>query len=169
MHFCSVCHNMYYLKISDTEEQENGENNQAVDTLIYYCRNCGNEDKSLTVDNVCVSETQLTRSEQKYTHMVNEYTKYDPTLPRINTIKCPNQDCKSNNDSSSGQGGGGSGNGSGNESTKPPSTTSKKTKLIIKPVATKKKLTTINEDTLPVEEMKSDVHGESNRTFLTRN
>jgi DNA-directed RNA polymerase subunit M/transcription elongation factor TFIIS len=28
--------------------------------------------------------------------MVNEYTKYDPTLPRINTIKCPNQACDSN-------------------------------------------------------------------------
>ena len=163
MHFCSVCHNMYYLKISDTEEQENGEINQSVDTLIYYCRNCGNEDKSLTVDNVCVSETQLTRSEQKYTHMVNEYTKYDTTLPRINTIKCPNQDCKSNNDSLSGQGGGGGGSGSGKESSKSHSTTSKKTKLIIKPVTTKKKLTTINEDTLPVEEMKSDVHGESNK------
>ena len=88
MHFCTNCHNMYYLKISDNEGEENA--------LIYYCRNCGNEDKSIIADNVCVSETQLRRSEQKFTFMVNEYTKYDPTLPRINMIKCPNQECSSN-------------------------------------------------------------------------
>ena len=102
MHFCTNCHNMYYLKFSDKEEEEN--------SLIYYCRNCGNEDKTIISENVCVSETQLRRSEQKYTHMVNEYTKYDPTLPRINTIKCPNQECSSN----TGQSGGvGTGTGTG--------------------------------------------------------
>ena len=99
MHFCSNCHNMYYLKIRDSEEGSN--------SLIYYCRNCGNEDTTLTSENICVSETQLRRSEQKFTHMVNEYTKFDPTLPRINTIKCPNQECISNGgDGSNGQKGG---------------------------------------------------------------
>jgi len=78
---------MYYLKIRDDEEKN---------ALVYYCRNCGHEDHTLTSENVCVSETQIQRSEQQYTHMVNEYTKYDPTLPRINTIKCPNQECSSN-------------------------------------------------------------------------
>ena len=79
---------MYYLKISEKEGEEND--------LIYYCRNCGQENRSIIAENVCVSETQLRRSEQKFTHMVNEYTKFDPTLPRINTIKCPNQECSSN-------------------------------------------------------------------------
>lgn len=86
MHFCSECHNMYYLKV--TSEDAN--------SLIYYCRNCGHEDDNLTADNICVSNTQIKRSEQKYNHIINEYTKYDPTLPRINTIKCPKQDCSSN-------------------------------------------------------------------------
>ena len=101
MHFCSQCKNMYYLKISDEEgESEN--------MLIYYCRNCGHEDKNITAENVCVSETQLRRSEKKYSQMVNEYTKYDPTLPRINTIKCPNHECISNNAAGGeGQAGGG--------------------------------------------------------------
>ena len=89
---------MYYLKISDDEEEKN--------TLIYYCRNCGHEDKSITAENVCVSETQLRRSEKKYSQMVNEYTKYDPTLPRINTIKCPNHECISNNAGAVQDGGG---------------------------------------------------------------
>jgi DNA-directed RNA polymerase subunit M/transcription elongation factor TFIIS len=77
---------MYYLKIK----------NEDANSLIYYCRNCGNEDDLITADNICVSNTQIKRSEQKYTHIINEYTKLDPTLPRINTIKCPNQDCISN-------------------------------------------------------------------------
>ena len=89
---------MYYIKISEDEDED--EKN----TLIYYCRNCGHENKNITAENVCVSETQLRRSEKKYSQMVNEYTKYDPTLPRINTIKCPNHECISNNESQSGGG-----------------------------------------------------------------
>ena len=89
MQFCTECHNMYYLKIQD-EEGIIG------NTLIYYCRNCGHEDTTLNTTNICVSDIQLLSSEKKYTHTVNEYTKYDPTLPRINTIKCPNQECSSN-------------------------------------------------------------------------
>ena len=86
MHFCIKCDNMYYLKIS-SEDSNN---------LIYYCRNCGYEDTDSSVDNICVSRTQVKRSEQKYSHVINEYTKQDPTLPRINTIKCPKIDCPSN-------------------------------------------------------------------------
>ncbi len=89
MQFCSECHNMYYLKIQDEEEVIGN-------TLIYYCRNCGHEDTTLSTTNICVSDIQLRTSEKKYTHIVNEYTKYDPTLPSINTIKCPNQECISN-------------------------------------------------------------------------
>ena len=86
MHFCSQCHNMYYLKISGNDSN----------SLIYYCRNCGHEDDTLTADNICVSSTDIKRSEQKYTHVINEFTKYDNTLPRTNTIKCPNVECISN-------------------------------------------------------------------------
>jgi len=81
---------MYYLKV--TAEDAN--------SLIYYCRNCGHEDEHLTAENICVSNTQLRRSEQKYNHTINEYTKFDPTLPRIDTIKCPNQECSSNKNES---------------------------------------------------------------------
>ena len=51
MHFCNNCDNMYYIKISD--ENDN--------TLKYYCRNCGFEDNTLSIDNTCVSKTQLKR------------------------------------------------------------------------------------------------------------
>ena len=89
MHFCSNCHNMYYLKIVENEETENT-------TLAYYCRNCGHSDTMLMTENNCVSNTQIKRTEQNYSHIINEYTKHDPTLPRINTIHCPNPACESN-------------------------------------------------------------------------
>ena len=96
MHFCSVCGNMYYIRIAD----EGG--NQ----LTYYCRNCGHTDDDLTVDNVCVVDTNVGGGSgsasgdngTKLGHVVNKYTKLDPTLPHITTIKCPNSACESNND-----------------------------------------------------------------------
>lgn len=86
MHFCSKCENMYYIRVSAESD----------DKLVYYCRNCGNEDNTLANENICVSRTHIKRSEQKYSHIINKFTKLDPTLPRTNTIKCPNQDCISN-------------------------------------------------------------------------
>lgn len=85
MHFCKVCNNMYYLKL--------GEN---MDTLVYYCRNCGHEDTQLSSENVCVSDTLIQQKQKQNSGFINEYTKEDPTLPRTTTIRCPDQDCESN-------------------------------------------------------------------------
>lgn len=86
MHFCSKCDNMYYIKL----DEENNNN------LIYYCRNCGNEDKFLDSKNMCVLDINLKQSERNYSNTINEFTKFDPTLPNITNIKCPNLDCPSN-------------------------------------------------------------------------
>jgi DNA-directed RNA polymerase subunit M/transcription elongation factor TFIIS len=86
MHFCTNCSNMYYIRIDADNPNK----------LVYYCRNCGNEDSTLTVNNVSVSKMQLTRGEQKFSHIINKYTKLDPTLPRISKIKCPNAECETN-------------------------------------------------------------------------
>jgi DNA-directed RNA polymerase subunit M/transcription elongation factor TFIIS len=86
MHFCSNCQNMYYIRIDSSDPNK----------LEYYCRNCGNEDKLLATENVCVSKIQIKKSEQSFNHIINKYTKLDPTLPRINTILCPNPDCETN-------------------------------------------------------------------------
>ena len=86
MHFCSICNNMYYIRINVEDPNK----------LVYYCRNCGNEDKLLAIENVCVSTTQIKKSEQSFGHIINKYTKLDPTLPRINNILCPNPECQTN-------------------------------------------------------------------------
>jgi DNA-directed RNA polymerase subunit M/transcription elongation factor TFIIS len=88
MHFCSKCQNMYYISIDPNNANK----------LVYYCRNCGNVDETLSVDNVTVSKIQLKKSEQEFSHIINKYTKLDPTLPRVNTILCPNQNCSTNTD-----------------------------------------------------------------------
>ena len=35
-----------------------------------------------------------------YKNIINKYTKLDPTIPRINTVVCPNVECSSNTDDS---------------------------------------------------------------------
>jgi DNA-directed RNA polymerase subunit M/transcription elongation factor TFIIS len=77
---------MYYIRINSDNPNK----------LVYYCRNCGNEDKLLAIDNVCVSKIQIKKNEQTFHNIINKYTKLDPTLPRINTILCPNTECKTN-------------------------------------------------------------------------
>ena len=86
MHFCIKCDNMYYIRISAEDTNK----------LVYYCRNCGHEDSNLNVDNVTVSKVQLKKSEQQFNHIINKYTKLDPTLPRTNRILCPNAECATN-------------------------------------------------------------------------
>jgi DNA-directed RNA polymerase subunit M/transcription elongation factor TFIIS len=82
--FCKRCDNKYYHKINNN-------------SLVYYCRVCGYEDTdSISNEAMCVLNTQFQKgANQDFDHVVNRYTKYDPTLPKI-MIKCPNDDCKTN-------------------------------------------------------------------------
>jgi hypothetical protein len=75
---------MYYIRLTETNE------------IVYYCRNCGNEDSTITIDNVVVSHTSLHQKGGSHANVVNKYTKLDPTLPRISTILCPNSECPCN-------------------------------------------------------------------------
>ena len=77
---------MYYIRINEDPNK-----------LVYYCRNCGNEDKLLAIENVCVSKIEK-KTEQSFYNIINKYTKLDPTLPRVNNILCPNSDCLTNKD-----------------------------------------------------------------------
>lgn len=86
MHFCKTCSNMYYVKLSDSDNNK----------LSYYCRNCGTTDDTMIAENICVSKINLNNNSQKIDLFVNQYTKLDPTLPRTSSIKCPNEKCSSN-------------------------------------------------------------------------
>ena len=90
MRFCPKCN--YYLFLSATE-------GVAVSML---CKNCGFSEKldPKTKEEALILETNF-RSGSSATGAssgitVNEYTKMDPTLPHVHTIRCPNGGCPSN-------------------------------------------------------------------------
>ena len=85
MHFCSNCDNMYYIRIDANDPNK----------LVYYCRKCGNEDDLFNIDNVSIVKTDIKKNEDSFSHIINKYTKLDPTLPRTDKIQCPNKDCDS--------------------------------------------------------------------------
>lgn len=63
-------------------------------TLRRICRNCGyQEDKK---GGLILEFDLKEKISEGYKILMNEFTKYDPTLPHINTIKCPNTGCESN-------------------------------------------------------------------------
>ena len=87
MRFCVNCDNMYYLRIDNDNKNK----------LIYYCRNCGNEDTNYNMaEDSAVYKIQIKESNKTYNNVINKYTKLDPTLPRINNVLCPNNDCSTN-------------------------------------------------------------------------
>jgi len=86
MKFCVKCDNMYYIGVNEKNPNE----------LTHYCRNCGFIDHSNIQENSCIFRNDIQKGEQKYNHIINEYTKQDPTLPRIHNMNCPNAVCKTN-------------------------------------------------------------------------
>jgi hypothetical protein len=79
---------MYYITIDATDPNK----------LVYYCRNCGHKDETISLQDVVVSKIELKKTEQEFSHIINQYTKLDPTLPRVSNILCPNSDCATNKD-----------------------------------------------------------------------
>ena len=82
MDFCNICDNMLYIKY-DNEELQN------------YCKNCNNIIKLKTNSSMIIIENNYDNDDIDVDNNINTNIKYDPTLPRVNNIKCTNKDCKS--------------------------------------------------------------------------
>lgn len=79
--FCNVCDNKYYHHIEEN-------------SLVYFCRVCGDVDNSLLDQHSCVLNIKYdNKGSIPLAHIINKYTKYDPTLPHI-YVPCPNVKCK---------------------------------------------------------------------------
>lgn len=87
MKFCEKCDNMYYIGINPDNTNK----------LTHYCRNCNHVDDRISTEGLCLLNTNFNSGEQDYKNLINEYTKLDPTLPRLYNTKCPNNDCKTEN------------------------------------------------------------------------
>lgn len=86
MKFCPVCENMLYIKLND----------QNPNNLEFYCRNCDHKESQTTLCVLSSMNTLVNRADNYFGNIINEYTKYDPTLPRVYNLLCPNEECPSN-------------------------------------------------------------------------
>ena len=81
MKFCS-CGNMIYVA---TDKQNN---------LLNHCVSCGfKEVVNSTQESICVLDDNTVNDDILYAQYLNKYIKFDPTLPRVNNIHCPNPHC----------------------------------------------------------------------------
>ncbi len=90
MRFCPVC--SYYLFLKEESDTK----------LNLLCRHCGYTEpmQPKSAEEALVLETtfNVASNQKQTTSALNDYTKRDPTLPRLKTIACPNQECQSQAD-----------------------------------------------------------------------
>jgi hypothetical protein len=90
MKFCAIC--SYYMFLQD----------DATAGLTLRCRHCGYNEKMApkSSTDALVLETNFAAagSQTQMDSQLNDYTKLDPTLPRLKTIPCPNPACATQTD-----------------------------------------------------------------------
>jgi DNA-directed RNA polymerase subunit M/transcription elongation factor TFIIS len=93
MRFCPKCSYFLYLDASKSKAR-------------YQCRNCGHAEDldPKTKEDALILETSFRSGSSAAGAasgiVVNEYTLQDPTLPHVNTLRCPNDKCASQKDPS---------------------------------------------------------------------
>lgn len=80
--FCPTC--KYYLYLDQNDK-----------TLRRICRNCGYQEEN-NKGGLILEIDLKEKTSEGYKILMNEFTKQDPTLPHVSTIKCPNSACASN-------------------------------------------------------------------------
>jgi DNA-directed RNA polymerase subunit M/transcription elongation factor TFIIS len=84
MNFCPVCKFMVYTKLAEDTTK-----------LSKYCKNCGWSGDIDKLDK-CVYSHNYSDDFIAQRMISNKYTLYDPTLPRVSSIKCINDSCMTN-------------------------------------------------------------------------
>ena len=95
--FCPKC--KYYLYLEQVTLDNDDKTNKKVEkALRRICRNCGYQYEDQQGGLILEIDLKEKTSEG-YKILMNEFTKNDPTLPHVNTIKCPNSGCETNTSS----------------------------------------------------------------------
>lgn len=81
MKFCNICDNFLWIGLDEDNK------------LQYQCKNCNNMISSSKQGSVCVLDSNYIDDNTNYRQYVSKYLKHDPTLPRVNNIKCTNTNC----------------------------------------------------------------------------
>ncbi len=86
---------MLYIRVGAVDDAAADRVDRPVVKLQYFCRNCGQSvDGDDTDTKSCISRTNYTDDQGSYQQYATPYIKYDPTLPRVSNISCPNTKCK---------------------------------------------------------------------------
>ena len=88
--FCPVCRYYLFPDVRPANMDEEVQNE-----LRRVCKNCGYNEKDEQGGLILKTNLQEKVSEG-YKIILNEFTRLDPTLPHVKSIKCPNEKCKSN-------------------------------------------------------------------------
>ena len=78
---------MYYIQFVQNEDGDL--------QLRHECRQCHHVDETAKSTSVMVLNNECENTND-HSSVISEYTKYDPTIPRLYTIPCPNESCPSN-------------------------------------------------------------------------
>jgi DNA-directed RNA polymerase subunit M/transcription elongation factor TFIIS len=82
MKFCNICANMLYVSTNADKK------------LIHHCNMCGTTEVADTsLSSVCVIDDNKVDDAILYKQYLTTNIKYDPSLPRVNNIECPNTEC----------------------------------------------------------------------------
>lgn len=83
MKFCTHCKNMLYIDVEKDELE-----------LKYFCKNCNftTMEENRQISHPLI-ENNYGDDISNYSQYMTSYIKYDPTLPRVRDIKCPNSAC----------------------------------------------------------------------------
>jgi len=88
MEFCDFCCNMLYIR--------DEENNRYL--VQYYCKNCGfNKPISEESKTIPVIRNMYT-NENNHARYLNPDLVHDPTIPHVDNIPCPNENCSRKSD-----------------------------------------------------------------------
>lgn len=84
MKFCEICDNMLYIQ-AETDTTH----------LKLYCKNCNYSrlESPKEMGDTCVAIKNFASDANSYKNYMTPSIKHDPTLPRVNNIKCP-ENCK---------------------------------------------------------------------------
>jgi len=91
---------IYVKKINDNDEESDSDSdfeNNEEPRLQRFCKNCSWIGEPIdTQEPICVYEKNYNKEFIAKNALKNDYTLYDPTLPRISNIKCINEKCLTN-------------------------------------------------------------------------
>jgi hypothetical protein len=77
---------MLYIKVNEEKE------------LLEYCKNCNFEKKDENNKSRIIIESSYNKQDINYGMHLNKFTKFDPTIPRVNNINCKNKECTKKDD-----------------------------------------------------------------------